>query len=129
MFLCDLYDRGNRRHDCEWRVAQMYIKYNAVLRGLQFAFAEPEFASLCRGNKYTTTQHCINSAIIKLSKLTKAAKVYRGVWGCMLPDAWRTPNDYGVRGGIEGGYLSTTTDMGTALFYAKVPTVTRPLRV
>ena len=30
-------------------------------------------------NKYTTTLHGINSAIIKLGKLTKATKVYRGI--------------------------------------------------
>ena len=97
----------------------MYLKYNAVLRGLQFEFAKPKFEALCRGNTYTTTLHCINSAIIKLSKLTKAAKVYRGVWGGVLPEACRTPNCFGVRGGVEGGFMSTTTDKATASFYAK----------
>ena len=32
-----------------------------------------------RVNKYTTTLHALNSAIIKLSKLTKAEAVYQGV--------------------------------------------------
>ena len=79
----------------------MYIKYNAVLRGLQFEYARPDFDRLCGGNRYTTTLHCINSAVIKLSKLTVAAKVYRGVSGGLLPEACRVPNEHGVRGGIE----------------------------
>ena len=61
----------------------MYLKYNAVLRGLQFKDTDwgEAFEDLCLGNKYTTTLHCINSVIIKLSKLAKAAKVYRGLSG------------------------------------------------
>ena len=42
-----------------------------------------------------------------------------GSSGGMLPEACRTPNEYGVKGGIEGGFMSTTTDGETALFYAK----------
>ena len=34
--------------------------------------------------------HVINSAIVKSSKLTKAAKVYRGVAGGRLPDSFWT---------------------------------------
>lgn len=96
----------------------LYLKYNAVLRGLQFSFAKSSFDQLCAGNKYTNTLHALNSAIIKLSKLTKAAKVYRGVSGGVLPDACRVCNSYGVKGGVEGGFMSTTTNMETALFYA-----------
>ena len=99
--------------------AQMYLKYNAVLRGLQFEFARPAYDALCKGNRYATTLHSINSAIIKLSKLTEAGKVYRGVNGGVLPEGCRRKNSYGVRGGVEGGFMSTTLDRGTALFYAK----------
>ena len=99
----------------------MYIKYNAVLRGEQFKdntkFAQ-EYAQLCKGNKYVTTLHAINEAIIKLSKLTKATTVYRGVWGGVLPDVCRKADEDGVRGGIEGGFMSTTTDKKTAFYYA-----------
>ena len=100
----------------------MYLKYNAVLRGLQFkddTRLKGEFDKLCQGNKYTTTLHAINSAIIKLSKLTKAKLVYRGVSGGVLPDECRKPNSYGVRGGIEGGFMSTTSEKKIAVFYAK----------
>ena len=40
-------------------------------------------------NTFTTTLHCINSAVLKLSKLTFAASsVYRGVAGRVLPDSF-----------------------------------------
>ena len=65
-----------------------------------------------------TTMHVINSAIVKSSKLTIAAKVYRGVAGGRLPDSFWTPNEYNVRGGIEGAFLSTTLDRKVAFDYA-----------
>ena len=77
----------------------MYLKYNGVLRGLLFPFARPTFEKLCMGNKYTTTLHAINSAILKLSKLTVAAKVYRGVSGGVMPESCRTRNRFEVKGG------------------------------
>ena len=52
-------------------------------------------------NKYTTTLHCINSAIVKLGKLTHATKVFRGIAGMKLPQEFWTPNAFGVRGGVE----------------------------
>jgi len=61
-----------------------------------------------RINKYTTTLHAINSVVVKLSKLTKASTVYRGVHDFVLPDQFWTPNKHGVRGGIDGAFLSTT---------------------
>jgi hypothetical protein len=64
-----------------------FVKYNTTLRGLQSSIAwfKQTYAKLCRGNKYTTTLHVINSAVIKLSKLTMATYVYRGVSGGRLP--------------------------------------------
>ena len=62
--------------------------------------------------------HVINSAIVKSSKLTQAAKVYRGVAGGRLPDSFWTPNEYNVRGGIESAFLSTTLDRKVAFDYA-----------
>ena len=94
---------------------QMFVKYNAILRGLQSGsdFLKNTMVQLCcpmkdwepyigtanivqpaNGalsfeqvksslNKYTTTLHGINSAIIKLGKLTKATKVRLSK--CSLP--------------------------------------------
>ena len=64
------------------------------------------------------TVQVINSAVVKLSKLTFAAKVYRGVSGGRLPKHFRIANEYGVRGGIDPAFMSTTTDRQVALTYA-----------
>ena len=69
-------------------------------------------------NTYTTTLHVINSGIVKTSKLTFATKVYRGVSGMALPDKFWTDNEYGVKGGIEAAFMSTTKDRKVAMQYA-----------
>jgi hypothetical protein len=68
---------------------------------------------------FRTTIHVLNSAIIKLSRTQKATKVYRGTKGGVLPQQFWTPNHQNVRGGIELGFMSTTTDRKVALEYAK----------
>ena len=60
----------------------------------------------------------INSAVVKLSKLTVANSVYRGVSGGRLPLQFRVANDYGVRGGVDPAFMSTTLDREVALTYA-----------
>ena len=69
-------------------------------------------------NKYTTTLHAINSVVLKLSKLTKAASVYRGFTGATLPATFFEPNEENVCGGIEYGFSSTTTAEEQAHHYA-----------
>ena len=100
----------------------MYVKYNAILRGglpSSPARDAERFASLCKGNRYVTTLHCINSAVVKLSKLQKACKVYRGISNGVLPKEFFEPDaDSGVRGGVESGFMSTTTSRDVALSYA-----------
>ena len=64
------------------------------------------------------TLHVLNSAIVKLSKLTVASKVYRGVSGGRLPTSFRMPNDFGVCGGIDSAFMSTTLDRDEAMRYA-----------
>merc|ERR1719487_2061878 len=73
---------------------------------------------LTKGNGYPTTIHAINSCVIKLSKLTKAGKVWRGIKDATLPKEFWVPNEMGVRGGIEYGFSSTTTDREQALLFA-----------
>ena len=119
----------------------MFVKYNGVLRGLQSdsPFLKNTMVALCCPrevsnryaarsmsleealpflNKYTTTLHGINSAIIKLGKLTKATKVYRGIAGMALPDDFWEPNEHGVRGGVEPAFMSTTLNKEVAMDYA-----------
>ena len=71
-----------------------------------------------RGHRYVTTLHSINSAIVKSGKLTRCTKIYRGIAGMALPKEFWTPNEYGVRGGVENGFTSTTTSRGVAMGYA-----------
>ena len=70
----------------------MYVHYNRTLR------------NRTKGS-YVTTLHAINSGIIKLSKQTKACTVYRGVAGGVLPEQFWEPNEHGVMGGIELGFV------------------------
>jgi hypothetical protein len=95
--------------DNMWR---RFVKYNDLLRDFG--------ANLegCKGNKYITTTHVINSAIVKLSKLTKATKIYRGVGGGVLPESFWRPNTQGVKGGIESAFMSTTFERAVAMKYA-----------
>ena len=69
-------------------------------------------------NRYTTTLHAINSAVIKLGKLTKATKVYRGISGMALPKEFWDENEFGVRGGVENAFMSTTLERHVAMGYA-----------
>ncbi|KOO26285.1 d chain transport protein, partial [Chrysochromulina tobinii] len=97
----------------------LYAKYNAVLRSKSGdAWLVEQCKLLTLGNTYTTTIHAINSCVIKLSKLTKAVKVWRGIKDAKLPKSFWVANSMGVRGGIEYGFSSTTTDKEQALHYA-----------
>ena len=92
----------------------MYTKYNTVLRSKSRDKYLVELASqLTLGNEYVTTIHAINSCVLKLSKLTKAGKVWRGIKDAKLPKSFWVANDMGVRGGIVR---------------ALEPTVPRPLQ-
>ena len=61
----------------------------------------------------------INSAVVKLCKLTVATTVYRGLGNGILPDEFWDANEYGVCGGIEYAFMSTTLDREVAFAYAK----------
>lgn len=113
-----------------------------------------ETGILCMRNKYTTTLHgawlhgprskpliahlmlctllvrddctVINSSIVKLGKLTIAGTVYRGLSGGTLPEEFWQANEYGVCGGCEYAFMSTTLDRRVAYNYAggsKVATI------
>ena len=70
--------------------------------------------------RYATTIHAINSAIVKLSQLTVATPVFRGLAGLRLPEYFFVKNKDNIAGGVEYGFSSTTRNRGTANFYAKV---------
>jgi hypothetical protein len=103
----------------------MFLKYNLVCRAVVKEappFMKADFERCCRGNKFTTTIHVLNSLVVKCSKLTVTTKVFRGSARGVLPDSFWEPNDQGVRGGVEPAFMSTTTDRDVAVGYAGVGT-------
>ena len=51
----------------------MFMKYNAVLRGVPAAspgWLREAMDGLCRGNRYVTKLHCVDSALVELGRLT-----------------------------------------------------------
>ena len=106
----------------------MFQKYNAVLRanaGESPQWMKDTFQTLCKGNRYTTTIWVLNSAIVKLKVLTPAARVYRGLKGLALPEAFRTKDKHGIKGGVEPGFMSTTLDYKVAMTYAGASETTK----
>ena len=84
-----------------------FVKYNLALRAMIAttpSFMKDDFEKkTCKGNRYTTTIHVVNSLIVKCSKLTTATKVYRGSARGLLPKPFWEPNAENVRGGVDGG--------------------------
>ena len=113
----------------------MYLKYNAVLRFIsgnralqdqcvkyklgEWEVSADRFRWLAQ-HKYATTIHAINSCVVKLSALTAASTVYRGVAQMRLPKRFFVKDPMtNIAGGVEYGFSSTTRDRATAVFYAK----------
>jgi hypothetical protein len=69
-------------------------------------------------NRYTTTLHTINSAVVKLSKLTKVTTVYRGLSGRLMPKRIWEHDEYKSTGGVEAAFMSTSTNKDVAMHYA-----------
>ena len=104
----------------------LFVKYNLVLRAKPKAPKHEGYAKtildqhtkMCKGNLYATTIHVLNSCIVKLSKLTRVGKVYRGLADGALPERFFTPDTYNVKGGVEPAFMSTTADEEIAKAYA-----------
>mmetsp|Transcript_7696 Transcript_7696/g.23002 ORF Transcript_7696/g.23002 Transcript_7696/m.23002 type:complete len:302 (+) Transcript_7696:781-1686(+) len=80
---------------------------------------EDIFKKLCKDNRYATTIFTLTSGLVKTSKLSKAEAVYRGILGGLLPSQFFTKDQFGVRGGVEFAFMSTTTNRAVAFQYAK----------
>lgn len=94
----------------------MYMKYNAVLRQYPLSICEG-----LKGNQYRTTIHAIVSGVIKLSQVTvlpPSRNVYRGLGGMLLPDRFWQPDAFGCRGGVDFGFMSTTSNEDVAIMYS-----------
>jgi hypothetical protein len=77
-----------------------------------------KFEYLCKGNKYTTTIHGINSALLKLAKLQPATDVFCGVRNGLLPEIFWKANEFIVKSGVEFVIMSTTTNRDVAVTYS-----------
>jgi hypothetical protein len=98
----------------------MYKHYNTVLRtSIKGHSSLPQTPA--PHLNYVTTIHAINSAILKLSRIQRAEKVYWGVADGVLPDKFWCENEFGVRGGVEAGFRSTTTNRDVAFSNFAVP--------
>eukprot|EP01051_Picozoa_sp_SAG22_P005512 SAG22_NODE_329_length_12249_cov_27.341646_7_plen_1215_part_00 len=101
-----------------------FILYNAALRAMgtggTVAFGLPAhlLGTSVRG-RFTTTLHAINSGVIKMSRLQPKCEVYRGMNGMKLPKSFVQPDVFGVRSGVEYGFMSATLDRTVAEKYSK----------
>jgi hypothetical protein len=98
----------------------MFNLYNAALRK-----HPPALHAALHGNAYETTLFCIISAVLKLSKHTAVPpdrRLFRGLGGMILPDQfWRAGAAAGgLRGAVEWGLMSTTTQREVAVQYSGV---------
>ena len=91
------------------------MHYNAVLRKFPAGVLEE-----MKGNKYVTTVHCINSAILKLSRATPMNPrfVYRGSSKMQLPIEFAAKDRLGRMSIVEMGFLSLTGARHVAMQYA-----------
>jgi len=101
-----------------------YIKYNTTLRGAAAGGTDADhvyqrFQQLCRGNTYANTLHVVSAAIIKLSKIAPAHKVYRAPGGALPASFWHRSAVSGVQGGLEFAFMSTTLNKVEAMKYAR----------
>ena len=108
----------------------MRVKYNAVLRAIasETAAMRNEHANLCGGgsssgeleppNYYPITINLINSALVKLMKLTKPETLYRSMHSGVLPQSLWRPNMRGVHAVVEAGFLACMRDPKAMLLHA-----------
>ena len=122
---------------------------NAVLRGLDAGndFLNKQLVTLCCSteasrqyadgtlpfeaakehmNTYTTTLNVLNSALLKLCKLTQVDTVYRGISGRKLPASFWKPDKFGARGGIEPAFMVCAAAFDPTLFMRAMGRARRP---
>jgi hypothetical protein len=92
-----------------------FMHYNCSLREFPVSVLDT-----MRGNRYVTTIHGINSAIIKLARASPIHPlvVHRGSAGMRLPLQFAAKDDLGRQGDVEFGFMSCTLHKKVALDYA-----------
>jgi len=110
---------------CRIYTGPMGTKYQKMIRtytagkyqGQEWRFEEER--RMCMGNKYPTTIHVIQSAIAKLGKINPSQKGYSGLEAMLLPERfWDDHPDLNAKGGVEGAFMSLSTNRDVAVYYA-----------
>ena len=75
------------------------------------------------GNTYSTTIHCLVSAVTKISRVTKIPDgllLYRGLGGIRLPESFYKGGAAGFKCFVEWGFMSTTSNKDIAVQYTGI---------
>ena len=94
-----------------------YVKMNASLRlvslGLSAEHVHDKATAMhLKGNRYVNSIYACTSGMVKTSRasrIPRGRKVYRGIAGVRLPEHLIVAGEDGGRGGVEFGFMSTTT--------------------
>jgi hypothetical protein len=95
----------------------LYVKMNGSLRFASKKFGNQEHL---KGNSYTNLIYACNSLLRKFSEISiipLGRKVCRGMSGVKLPGCFIECAEGGGRGGVDFGFLSTTTNEMVAVSY------------
>ncbi len=95
----------------------LYVKMNGSLRKASKKFGEQAHL---KGNSYTNLIYACNSLLRKFSEISiipPDRKVCRGISGVKLPGCFKKCAEGGGRGGVDFGFLSTTTNELVAVSY------------
>jgi hypothetical protein len=95
----------------------LHVKMNGSLRKASKKFGTQEHPE---GNSYTNLIYACNSLLRKFSEISiipPGRKVFRGMSGVLLPGCFIKCAEGGGRGGVEFGFLSTTTNELVAVSY------------
>ena len=105
----------------------MFQIYNTMLRQpkLKTGESQDDFvvklvalyeSFMARDNYFSTTIHVLVSATVKLArtiKIPSGLKLYRGI-GKALPESFREEDEFGRKGYMEWGFMSTTSNENIA---------------
>jgi ankyrin repeat protein len=95
----------------------LYFKMNGSLRFASKKFGNQEHL---KGNSYTNLIYACASLLRKFSEISiipPGRMVYRGMHGVDLPEAFKVCKEGGGRGGVDFGFLSTSTNEMVAVSY------------
>ena len=97
----------------------LYHKFNSSLRKVSRKF-DDSWTDHLEGNTYANNIYACSSCLRKTSQcssIPRGRKVFRGFGGVQLPEALKSVKEGGGCGGLEFGFMSTTTSKDVAVSY------------